>query len=278
MPITDGRDGYARIAVLTATEDETRAVHRACEIGHRIKKGYFTKAGSDPVFPDVIHTQVGRNNMVAGLRTEKVIERWQPEFIVFCGTAGGINGRKGIGLGDIVVPEYVHYCSFAKLSENGFQVRYAPYDHPSIPLHQDHVLHFSLEWPKENHNQIHAMVAASKILTNSLVAGDKIFGDPTSAEQRRIIEIFDDAVAIDMESVGVCRAVASCRSNPSYNPRLLIVRCISDMVDSGGNNAEREEWTEPACAIGSAFVQRLINEMLLEEPDPRPARTRNDDQ
>jgi nucleoside phosphorylase len=197
-----------------------------------------------------------------------VIEHWQPELIVFCGIAGGISGREGVSYGDIVVPEYVHYCSFAKLSEGGRQLRYIPYDHPSIKLHEDYAA--PLRYMSWSADDIPPGLEPPKVLTNSLVGGDKVYGDPTSEEQQAIVRHFDDAVAFDMESVGLCRAVASSRSNPLYNPRLLIVRSISDMADSQTNNADRRQWKEYACTMASQFLACLIKSILDSEPDPRP--------
>ncbi|MET7736363.1 hypothetical protein ABZT02_34120 [Streptomyces sp. NPDC005402] len=272
MPKTDGRYAHARVAILTAIAEETWAVRERCNLGRHLKYDFYAAPDADPDFPDVIHCQVGRGNLMVGDPTKDLIERMQPELIVFCGIAGGINGREGISVGDLVVPPYIHYCSFAKLSKHGRQTRFVPYDHPSIRLHKYHAAHLGYDWKERNRkNPVGGkQFRGSKVLTDSsIVAGDKVYGDPTSEEQRWVVKTFDDAVAIDMESAGVCTAVAASRDNPSYNPRLLVVRCISDMINSKGNNTERKVNKEATAEIASAFVHELVNEFLEDEPDTR---------
>ncbi|WP_328458628.1 hypothetical protein OG780_36245 [Streptomyces sp. NBC_00386] len=267
MPMTKGRRGQARVAILTAIKEETTAVRTVCHLDQPVSGGCYSNSADDPTSPEIIHCQVGRGTIVAFDTTRDVIERWQPELLVFAGIAGGINDRDDISIGDIVVPQYVHYCSFAKLSSNGRQERFVPYDHPSIKAHAHYAAHIGYDWDKLRSNLDRNIFRECKVHSDtSLVAGDKVYGDPNSEEQKWIVDNYDDAIAIDMESTGVCRAVASARNNPSYNPRLLIVRCISDLIDSAGNNTDRRKWKEPASAMASDFTHRLVREFLKEEP------------
>jgi nucleoside phosphorylase len=265
--MTNGRRGYARVAILTAIEEETTAVRSACHLTQSISGGCYSDSAAKFHTHDIVNCQVGRGTLVAFDITRDVIEQWQPELLVFCGIAGGINGRDDITVGDIVVPQYIHYCSIAKLSEKGRQERFVPYDHPSIKLHAYHVSHLGYDWTRLRNQVKRSIFQNCRVHTDtSLVSGDKVYGDPTSEEQRWIVENYDDALAIDMESTGVCRAVASSRNNPSYNPRLIVVRCISDLIDSEGNNTERANWKVPASEMASDFTQKFVSEFLEEEP------------
>lgn len=272
MPLTGGRLGHARVAVLTAVQEETEALRAVGGLTQRLRgKPYYVAAEDDPKYPDVVHREIDRNNIQSGEKVRDVIEHWQPELLVLCGIAGGINGRADVSVGDVIIPPYIHYCSFAKLSSQGARRRYIPFDYPSINLHQDYVapLRDDHSWLTDSLKNELPEGCHPKVHIESLVAGDKIYGDPDSEEQQRIVQEYDEAVAIDMESVGLCRGVAASRSNPQYNPRLLIVRSVSDIIDDPDNDDSRKLWRPHACAIASTFTWRVVTDIVEMEPDPR---------
>jgi nucleoside phosphorylase len=273
MPVTGGRKGHARVAVLTAVHEETAQLRRVFGLTTRIPgTAYFVSPGSSFERPEVVHREIDRTNLISGERVTRVIEDWQPELLVMCGTAGGIDKREGIAVGDIVVPPYVHYYAFAKHTSHGTFRRYIPFDYPSINLHSDYVapLRDDTSWITDELRESLPDGWEPKVLIDSIVVGDKLFGAPDSEEQREIVASYDDAVALDMESVGVCRGVAACRDNPQYNPRLLIIRCISDMINDPENDKSRDAARPHACSIASFFTKRVVDDILDWEPDPRP--------
>lgn len=275
MPVTGGRFGHARVVVMSVIEEETRAVRQAFKFTQRVSgKPYFTMAECDLAQPLLLNREVGRNNIQSGGCIRDIIEHWRPEALVLCGIAGGIAEHANIKPGDVVIPNYVHYCSFAKLSERGQQFRYMAYDHPSLSLHENYAapLRDDSSWITDEIRELLPEGNSPKVFIGGLVAGDKVYGDPSSEEQAKVLENFDDAVAIDMESVGLCRAVAASRTDPQYNPRLLIVRAISDLVGDPGNNANRTSFKEVSAAIAAAFAYRVVSDIIENEPDPRPTK------
>lgn len=273
MPVTAGRFGHARVVIMSVIEEETKAVHRTFGLTRRIDgKPYFTMPDADERRPLLLNREVGRNNIQSGQRIREIIEHWRPEALVLCGIAGGINKKDEVQQGDIVIPDYVHYCSFAKLSDSGQQARYMAYDHPSLSLHENYAapLRYDNSWMTDEIRQTLPDGRCPKVFTGGLIAGDKVYGDPTSDEQQKVLTIFEDAIAIDMESVGLCRAVAESRFDSQYNPRLLIVRAISDLVGDPENNASRAEFKAISAAIAAAFAYRVVHDILDYEADPRP--------
>jgi nucleoside phosphorylase len=222
----------------------------------------------------VVYREVGPTNLQAGGCIRDVIEHWRAEALILCGIAGGIPERQQIQVGDIVVPDYVHYCSFAKLSENGRQRRYIAYDHPSLSLHATYAapLRDDSSWMTSDLSGLLPDGRLPRVLIGGLIAGDKVYGDPTSEEQTQILTDFDDAIAIDMESVGLCRAVADARRYTFYNPRLLIIRSVSDMLGDSANNEQRVKYKEAAATIAATFAKQVVDDILTHEPDPRPTR------
>jgi hypothetical protein len=81
-----------------------------------------------------------------------------------------------------------------------------------------------------------------------------------------------------MESFGVARAVHAARAGVDYNPRLVIVRGISDLVYGSEpatstelNDQQRKRWKRYAAAAAAAFASAVAS-AILASPDPRPGR------
>ena len=272
MPMTGGRYGHARVAVLSVIEEETKAVRKVFRLTKRIGgMPYFVASKTDHARPEVVTREIGRTNIQSGEIIREVIEHWQVEALVLCGIAGGMSEHEMISPGDVVIPNYVHYCSFSKLSEHGEQRRYIAYDHPSLSLHGRYAapLRDDKTWVTNTIRNIVPDRRTPRVFIGSLVAGDKVLGDPDSQEQAKIVTEFDEAIAVDMESVGLCRAVAASRANPQYNPRLLIVRGISDLVGDSANNEQRAENKVMGAIVAATFARRVVRDILENEPDPR---------
>ncbi|MFG3166468.1 hypothetical protein [Streptomyces sp. NPDC048200] len=272
MPVTEGRLGHARVAVLTAVRGETEALRQVAGLSLRVPTwDYYIAPDADPLFPKVIHREINRNNIQSGESVREVIEHWRPELLVLCGIAGGINNRENVTVGDIVIPRYIHYYTFAKLTAGGQQRRYIPFDYPSIYLHGRYLapLQYDSSWITDSLRSALPANCNPKVHVDSLVAGDKIYGNPDAEDQKVLVQQYDEAVAVDMESVGVCRGVAAMRNDPQYNPRLLIVRSVSDMIGDHDNDEMRKTWRPHACTIASTFTWRVVTDILATEPDPR---------
>jgi nucleoside phosphorylase len=286
-PARRGRLGKTAIGVLTIIDEELSAARQALEAEHRFpKSGDYHAADGTNRF--VLCRAADRSNMPAAEAVGKLIERWRPDIILVSGIAGGIPSNDP-WLGDVVVPDYLHYGEFRKLTRAGGEgqdsARYFAYDHPSVSLREDIVLGLANEqgWRDQLSARIDRPEEAEdpagtpRVWAGTLVAGEKVLGDPQHYEQRRAISFFPEAGAIDMESVGVARAVHAHRCWPDYNPRFLVVRGISDLVvaadvdldenDPGraaaeqDNNEQRKKWKEYAAASAAALTAAIVEEL-----------------
>jgi nucleoside phosphorylase len=290
----EGRYGKTTVGIVTVIEEEFEKAKIALDASQRFSKtGYFHPADGPSSF--VLKRLPDRGNVAAEEGAAKMIEHWRPDIIILLGIAGGIVDGKGPNLGDIVLPDYVHYGDFRKITEQGDQLRYAAYDQPTVSLRGEHVEGLIQEgsWttrvseprPGSQRSKISRLLGLGRRETapspeahvGAIVATEKILGDPDHPEQERIFVTFDHALAIDMESFGVARAVHAARYDPTYNPRLCIIRGISDLVRprSGDaerragrlgaevqiNNEERARWKGYASATAAAFAAAFVEEV-----------------
>jgi nucleoside phosphorylase len=185
-----------------------------------------------------------------------MIEDFRPEVISVVGIAGGIAGREGVALGDVVVGSYLHYAEFVKRAETGDLARYFAYDQPTVSLRESYVDPIRREptWQRRIAEGLRPQPGEPKVVIGSIVAGEKVLGNPRHDEQKAVVERFSDAVAVDIESVGVARAVHEARRAVDYNPRLVVVRGISDLVH--GVAAARRAAAECAGRVRRALTLR----------------------
>ncbi|TPG42803.1 hypothetical protein EAH79_02810 [Sphingomonas koreensis] len=259
-----GRVGNALVAIITIVEEEYIAVR---------ERGDFKElAGNSPylrrnevvpgVFDMILARTVDRSNGPCGDLVRTIAEQFRPEFIILSGIAGGV-GREGVGLGDVVVADHVDWYEMRKMAEGKDVRRKMALDHPSLYLretmfqrvkHQEKWLaRIGLERPVDGKPQV---------FEGNLIAGDKILGDGENEYQRMILEEFDKALAVDMESYGLARGVYNARSARHYNLNYLVVRGISDLVNAEQNNDQRNQWRDYAAATAAAFSLSVADEIV----------------
>lgn len=279
MSPLSGRLGHVAVGVLTIVDEERVAVCDA--LGDLSRSGKYWRGAEHRV---VVRQSPDRSNVPAYGATRTLIEDWRPELVLLVGIAGAIAGR-GPWLGDVVVPDYLHYADFRKLLEGSDDARYCAYDQPTVSLREEYSDPVRLDdaWNQSLSERPHEDGAPRdfpKVFADGpLVAGEKVLGNPKHYEQRRVVSHYPDALAIDMESFGVARAVHEARRDPDYNPRLLVIRGVSDLVfaaDDGDagmqeaspdhddptekNNEQRKRWKSYAARSAAAFASAVIAE------------------
>jgi len=250
-----GRKGHARVVVLAVLEHEFDAVRNALGADYEINFGGALTATqvivAKPTLPFVLIRSQGRSLAPTNASARKAIEDWQPEVILLVGIAGGIVrateedgsftwGSDGPLPGDIIVSNYVHYAEFTKNIPSGTKLRYFPVDQPSSTLVQEHA--DPLRKPVANIPPWYATIQQSRprsigfarelpeVFIGEMIHVEGLAGDPQNAHQQWYLTWFDHAIGVDMESIGVARALHDARTNVHYNPTWLCVRSVSDLV------------------------------------------------
>lgn len=299
LSVPTGRRGHARVAVLTVIEEEVDAVRTALNADHEVgNTGVFTPVppqGNPVRLPVVVARCASRSNIPAQSSATRLIEQWQPEVVILAGVAGGIARARstndeivweGPEPGDIVVAEYVHYAEFTKNEPLEARLRYFPIDQPTSTLVQAHA--DSLRSPPHGVDPWHQGLGPypagrpPNVHIGEIIAVEGIAGDPEYTHQKRYLERFDHALAVDMESAGVARALHEARADIHYNPRWMCVRAISDhvyapttLVEEGAypalsNSEERRRWKAYAAPAAGQFVRRLAERLLSEAREASP--------
>jgi nucleoside phosphorylase len=265
---TLGNHGTAEIGILTIIDAEFEAVRRLFGTHVNIPgTQYFVNALAAPVdgvsHYDVVACQSpGQTNLTASGVVVDLIEDFRPEYILLIGIAGG-HGEREVGLGDVVVADFVEDTEYFKLSQGKSAHRKRPYDHPSYRLQQLHVgplcksdkWHSLIDVKRPGKKKPRATVA-------NLASGEKLLGDPTNAYQKLVMKHFEKAAVFEMEGFGVASAVYKQRGSVYYNPQYLIIRGISDLVNKSSNQQTRDKWRAYAATAAAAFGKGLVDGIL----------------
>lgn len=275
-----------RVAVLTILDEEFAAVEKQLGPLREIDQGYFEPENDDH---DVVVMQADdRTNIAAQNAVKDLIEAFRPEVLIVCGIGGGVEGKDGIEVGDVVVASYLHYSEFRKLDKDGDHDRYLAYDQPSANLRSKQVLPVRREGTWVNRIDVKSPEGdrVPKVLFGPVLAGEKVIGDPSHHEHQRALSRYTDAIAVDMESYGAGHALHRARMHVDYDPLLIVIRGISDIVAkpkkkgstkdgvdvvaAQDNNAQRQLWKRYACSVAAAFTAAVVDR-LLNRPDRRHA-------
>jgi adenosylhomocysteine nucleosidase len=257
--------------IMTATDIEYNAVLRHLddvelhrhEAGTRFEVG--TLRGTAFRIALVLST-VG--NRASAVIAERAIQEFAPPALLFCGIAGSLWDRPGIG--DIVVAERVYAYQGGTSEHDGLKARPRAWEAPHQVSQTAHALNRSGDW----RSRLPVNAGNPEVRFGAVAAGEVLKNSDRSLEAKFIRQHYNDAIAIEMEAAGVAEA------GHLNNTMVGIVRGISDMSD-GSKNTKSDAQSQPraaahAAAFAVALAQALINDRedyVVAKRDNEPAPT-----
>jgi nucleoside phosphorylase len=260
-----GRRGNARVGVVTVVPDEFVQSQNAFNMSYNLPGTpyHFRENPRGDRYDLALFKLADRGTHAALEGTRDLIEDLRPSVILLVGIAGGIGGRDGTKLGDVIVADFVDYYEFRKVVDGRNQMRRIPFDQPSLLLRHRIAEQVISEGTWTNRLTVACPGGTlPQAIVGNIISGEKLMGDPNNDEQRRILNEFDKALAVDMESYGLARAVFRSRESVHYNPQYLIIRGISDLINQPGNDQQRQQWREYAANTAATFAAEVVRKVL----------------
>ena len=193
-------------------------------------------------------TEVGTGNSTSAMETERAINFFKPEVIIFVGIAGGI---KDLKLGDVVAADKAYGYESGKVAKSGFLSR------PDVGLSTYSILERArAEARKEDwKKRIPPLKRKNNpsIIIKPIAAGEKVVTEIRSDVYKLIKNNYNDTVAVEMEGSGF---YAACRANEGL--QFLIVRGISDLLKNK-ELADKAGFQEIAANNASAFAFEVLS-------------------
>lgn len=266
----EGWFGHTRIALVTIIPEEFDAAQEVFGLRENIPgTPYFAGELGERNAWDVVLMQASdRSNVPVMGDVQTLMGDLRPHVIVLLGIAGGLcdendKGRDGIKTGDVLIADQVTYVEFLKIVPEGALVRSYAIDHPSVSIRKSVCAPIQKTFRIDDHlGEVEPPEPGPfKIHIGSIVSGEKVLGDVNSHIQQGLLRPFDKALAVDMESIGMARAVCDGRSSFWYHPRYVVIRGISDLVSAAENDQMRSGWKKfaafAAALVAREFVRRL---------------------
>jgi nucleoside phosphorylase len=196
--------------------------------------------------------EVGAGNNTCALQTERAINYFDPEVVLFVGIAGGI---KDLNLGDVVAAEKAYGYERGKISSNGFLAR------PEIGKSSYEIFERAkAEAKKEAWKErlpLKARKKQLKAIVRPIAAGEKVVAEIRSEVYNLLYTTYNDTVAVEMEGSGFYTA---CHANG--NLQFLIVRGISDLL-LNKSETDAKGYQEIAARNASAFAFEVLSRFKI---------------
>jgi nucleoside phosphorylase len=240
-------------AVLAHLSDVREEVHRAETVYH---VGILREG---EVQWDIILLEIGPGNAGAAIETERAVQQYHPEGVLFVGVAGGI---KDVRIGDVVAATKVYgYHSGKAKAEFEARPDVGWSDHGLVQ--RARAVRSSGRWTRRIPGGSPDPAPAAYV--EPIAAGEAVVAARRSAIFKFLRQAYGDAVAVEMEGRGFLEAV-----HRNLGVRALVVRGISDLV-SGKRGADAAGAQVVASRHAAAFaVDVLLGFAAANPADGRP--------
>lgn len=252
------------VVILTAIEEEYIAVRNHLtnvnvdkKEGTIYEKGVFSYQGKNIV--NVVIRECGDRNVNASLETERAINNFRPNCMLFVGIAGSVKPQD-FGHGDVIFPTKICYYEGGKAEKDEFKTRPdcvpPEYELEEIAKHERK----NPEWRNMILNKSEKAKSV-KAGIGTISSGEKILEHIKSELGKLIKSGYNDTAAIEMEGYGFSRAII--RQGTEKKIKYGVVRGISDIVeltDEEGETVNRrpDDAKVFAADTAAAFAYWLI--------------------
>lgn len=188
----------------------------------------------------------GTGNTATALIAERAIAMFRPRALLFVGVAGAL--RDDLRLGDVVVATKIYAFQGGKSEGNGFFARPQMWEANHGLEQLAGYLAREGRWTRLMADNRHRPAVHLKPIASGEVVVNTRIGPV--ADHLRLH--FCDAVAVDMESVGV-----ACTGHLNGSMPVLSIRGISDHADGNKDLVDRAGWQVIAASHAAAFALTL---------------------
>ena len=244
------------IVILSALDLEYRAIRRhlsAPQLRHHHAGTIFEVGQLSDAHGTVALGVTGEGNVGAAILAERSIAMFRPCAILCVGVAGAL--KRDIALGDIVVATRILAVDGGRDHEGGFAARPRAWG-------ASHELEQVARQVARSDKWTATIPFASRLDTPAvhfkpIASGEVVYHSAHIGPPRRIRDSYDDAVAVEMESVGIAHASHLNRALPT-----LTIRGISDRADNSKASTDAACWPHVAAARAAAFAVAVASVLL----------------
>lgn len=247
----DTPESGSRAVFITALPVEYRAVraHLSNLVESKHPKGTVYETG---VFANLRRSwnvslvEIGPGNNRSAMETERAIQFFQPNIVLFVGVAGGI---KDVALGDVVVATKIYGYESGK-EDVSFLPR-PDVGNTAYVLEQRARLEArKSKWFERINNA--SVDLMPRVFVAPIVAGEKVLSSTSSLLWKFLRSNYSDALAIEMEGRGFLVSV-----HANHDVAAIVIRGVSDLIDQK-QVSDSKGWQDIASRHASAFAFEML--------------------
>ena len=266
------RNGPVDFAIVTTLKVEREALLRRLRIVEVVQEegdphtyycAQLDLAGGG-CYSAVLTMLLAPGNPSAAASTTRLIQRWQPKYVLVVGIAGGVSGR--VALGDVVVAEFCYAYEQTKRTPSGDEPRGQQW--PTDRFLFGRALAFDDSVWKQTVGVAAPGLSAGHVPTchfGPLASGEKVISDLKTLP--RLIRHVPKLLGTEMEGAGVAQGVNQYMPAPGF----FDIRGISDFAD----DQKADDWHVYAANAAAAYTIALLQSGPVKPANeavrPRPA-------
>ena len=210
------------------------------------------------IYSIVVTLLLGMGRVQAAIATTCGINRFQPDYVLLVGIAGGF-AAAGVKLGDVLVSNQIVDYELQKHTHDGSQVRYEVYRVDPRLLTASRNLR-SNEWKQKISSQEKEVPVCH---IGPILSGDK------SVALSEFLEVYardwPELKGVEMEAGGVASASLQAPQKPGF----FMIRGVSDLANEDEQKHTVQQWRPYACHVAASYTVALL------ESGPVPLRKKN---
>src|SRR5664280_294912 len=197
------------------------------------------------------------------------VRAFRPAYVLLVGIAGGL---QKVGLGDVVVSDYIYGYEYAKV-DNGRLIPRTNWLYRVDTAIVTAATTMRARFPTwhQGIQELYSGGRSPQVVVGPVASGNKVIDDPGAAAFAPVLEAWPNLVAVEMEGVGAAEAVRSLQED-SISVNFGMIRGISDLPTSSepsramhGNGpssqtTERDNSKELASAAAAECAFHLLRE------------------
>jgi nucleoside phosphorylase/tetratricopeptide (TPR) repeat protein len=206
---------------------------------------------------DVAIVEMGAGNSRAATESTRGCEYFTPDVVMMVGVAGGL---KDVQRGDVVAASRIDGYESGKEASEGFAPRPTG-GSASYRLEQcARAVRSAGTWTSRRRESSEPLPRA---YIGPIVSGEKVVANLDSSTARLIRQQYSEALAVDMEGIGVLEAARQA------DVTMTVVRGISDLIQEKAAS-DAQGWQEVAAENAAAFAFEMLASFTPPPPPGSP--------
>lgn len=243
---------FPELKKVPPSDDDVRIYYR-CEFS-------FSDSNGDAcVYHLVLVPLLDMGRLQASLATTDAIKKWNPNYVILIGIAGGIQAKE-ISLGDVLISSRIVDYELQKVKSDGDdEIRYRPHEANPRLIGAVRELR-DIDWFKAK--EVMALRPNNSDTPTKhigcVASGDKVVTAQEYLARHRAV--WPEMIGVEMEAAGVASACFQSVSRPGF----IMIKGVSDLADHRKGASRTQKWRRYACIIAASFLKSL----LLSGPVP----------